>query len=191
LEPSNTRALQARMRAVFFGNETKEAFEVGEEARAANPNDTEFLGELGTRIAFSGPWERGADLLDRAIKLNPGGAGYYFGTRALIASMLQDQDKAVRLIRKADLKKFPLFHGVAAVIYSEAGLLDEAKREGEVFMKMRPDYLPNIVAENRKRNLSSQDSMRIIVALRRAGLPVPSAADVEAEFRVSDALDGP
>lgn len=191
LEPSNTRALQALMMALFFRNETKEAFEVGEEALAANPNDTEFLGELGTRIAFSGQWERGAELLDRAIKLNPGGAGYYFGTRALIASMLQEHDKAVRLIRKADLKKFPLFHGVAAVIYSEAGLLEEAKREGEVFMKIRPDYLPNIVAENRKRNLSSWDSMRIIVALRRAGLPVPSATDVEAEFRVSDALDGP
>lgn len=191
LEPDNARALQALMTALFFNNETKEAFEVGEEALAANPNDTEFLGELGTRVAFSGQWKRGAELLDRAIKLNPGGAGYYFGTRALVACMLNDHEKAVRLIRKADLQKFPLFHGVAAVIYSEAGLLAEAKREGEVFMKMRPDYLPNIVAENRKRNLPSKDSMRIIAALRRAGLPVPSAADVEAKFRVSDASYGP
>jgi TolB-like protein len=190
LEPDNTRALQALMTALFFNNETKEAFEVGEEALAANPNDTEFLGELGTRVAFSGQWQRGAELLDRAIKLNPGGAGYYFGTRALIACMLQDHDKAVRLIRKADLMKFPLFHGVAAVIYSEAGLLVEAKREGEVFMKMRPDYLPNIVAENRKRNLPPKDSMRMIVALRRAGLPVPSATEVEAELSISEAGKG-
>jgi TolB-like protein len=191
LEPDNARALQALMTALFFNNETKEAFEVGEEALAANPNDTEFLGELGTRVAFSGQWRRGAELLDRAIKLNPGGAGYYFGTRALIACMLDDHEKAVRLIRKADLQKFPLFHGVAAVIYSEAGLLAEAKREGEVFMKMRPDYLPNIVAENRKRNLPPKDSMHIIAALRRAGLPVPSAADVEAELRAPDASSGP
>jgi tetratricopeptide (TPR) repeat protein len=175
------------MTALFFNNETKEAFEVGEAALAANPNDTEFLGELGTRVAFSGQWKRGAELLDRAIELNPGGAGYYFGTRALIACMLDDHEMAVRLIRKADLQKFPLFHGVAAVIYSEAGLLVEAKHEGEVFMKMRPDYLPNIVAENRKRNLPPKDSMRMIAALRRAGLPVPSATDIEAEFRVSDA----
>ncbi|MCW0000148.1 adenylate cyclase [Pararhizobium sp. YC-54] len=191
LEPDNTRALQALMTALVFNDETKEAFEVGEEALAINPNDTEFLAEFGTRVAFSGQWKRGAELLDRAIKLNPGGGGYYFGARALIACMLQEHEKAVRLIRKADLKKFPLFHGVAAVIYSEAGLLAEAKREGEVFMKMRPDYLPNIVAENRKRNLPPKDSMRMIVALRRAGLPVPSAADVEAEFRISAASDGP
>lgn len=105
--------------------------------------------------------------------------------------MLKDHEKAVRLIRKADLKKFPLFHGVAAVIYSEAGLLADAKREGEVFMNMRPDYLPNIVAENRKRNLPQKESMRIIAALRRVGLPVPSARDVEAEFRVSDTAHRP
>ena len=189
LEPDNTRALQALMTALFFNNGAKEAFEVGEKALIANPNDTEFLGELGTRVALSGQWERGADLLDRAIRLNPGGAGYYFGTRALIACMLQDHETAVRLIRKADLQKFPLFHAVAAVIYSEAGLLAEAKREGEIFMEMRPDYLPNIVAENRKRSLLPQDSMRMIVALRRAGLPVPSATDVEAAFRLSDASD--
>ncbi|WP_246709925.1 MULTISPECIES: hypothetical protein [Rhizobium] len=48
-------------------------------------------------------------------------------------------------------------------------------------------YLPNIVAENRKRNLSPKDRMPMIVALRRAGLPVPSATDVEAEVRLSDA----
>lgn len=191
LEPDNTRALQALMTALFFNNETKEAFEVGEAALIANPNDTEFLGELGTRVAFSGQWKRGAELLDRAIELNPGGAGYYFGTRALIACMLDEHEIAVRLIRKANLQKFPLFHGVAAMIYSEAGLLAEAKQEGEVFMKMRPDYLPNIVAENRKRNLPPKDSMRIIAALRRAGLPVPSAMDVEAEFRVSDASYAP
>jgi hypothetical protein len=34
-------------------------------------------------------------------------------------------------------------------------------------MKMRPDYLTNIVAENRKKNLPPKDSMRMIVALRR------------------------
>ncbi|MGX9992593.1 adenylate cyclase (plasmid) [Rhizobium sp. Z1P35] len=191
LEPDNTRALQALMTALFFNNEMKEAFEVGEAALSANSNDTEFLGELGTRVAFSGQWKRGAELLDRAIELNPGGAGYYFGTRALIACMLDDHEMAVRLIRKADLQKFPLFHGVAAVIYSEAGLLAEAKREGEVFIKMRPDYLPNIVAENRKRNLPPKDSLRIIAALRRAGLPVPSSTDVEAEFRVSNASYAP
>lgn len=76
-------------------------------------------------MAMGGQWQRGAALLDRAIALNPGGAGYYHGTRALAAHMLGDHPAAVAGIRQADLQKFPLFHAVASVIYAEAGVLHE------------------------------------------------------------------
>ncbi|MEI1252206.1 adenylate cyclase [Rhizobium aouanii] len=117
LEPGNTRALQSLMTALFFNQHLTEALKVGEEALATNPNDTELLGEFGTRVAMCGQWKRGADMLDRALALNPAGASYYHGTRALAAHMLDDHDTAVSLIRKADLQKFPLFHVVAAAIW--------------------------------------------------------------------------
>lgn len=191
LEPGNTRALQSLMTALFFNQQLTEALEVGEEALATNPNDTELLAEFGTRVAISGQWKRGADLLDRAIALNPGGAGYYHGTRALAAYMLDDHEKAVGLIRKADLQKFPLFHVVAAAIYAEAGLIDDARREGKVFTAMRPEYIRDIIDENRKRNIRPKDSIRMIASLRKAGLPVPDAAEVEAELLVSPAIARP
>ncbi|MQV32646.1 adenylate cyclase [Sinorhizobium meliloti] len=191
LEPGNTRALQSLMTALFFNQQLTEALEVGEEALATNPNDTELLAEFGTRVAISGQWKRGADLLDRAIALNPGGAGYYHGTRALAAYMLDDHAKAVGLIRKADLQKFPLFHVVAAAIYAEAGLIDDARLEGKVFTAMRPEYIRDIIDENRKRNIRPKDSIRMIASLRKAGLPVPTAAEVEAELLVSPATARP
>ena len=191
LEPGNTRALQALMTALYFNQQPKEALAVGEEALATNPNDTELLGEFGTRVAMSGQWKRGAAMLDRALALNPGGAGYYHGTSALAAYMLGDNDKAVRLIRRADLQKFPLFHVVAAGIYGEAGLLDDARREGAIFMEMRPQYIRDIVEEHRKRNIRPRDNAFMIASLRKAGLPVPSAEEVEAEVLVSDASYGP
>jgi TolB-like protein len=189
-EPGNTRALQALMTALFFNRQPEEALQVGEEALTMNPNDTELMGEFGTRVAMSGQWQRGAALLDRALALNPGGAGYYHGTRALAAYMLNDHDNAVRLIRKADMQKFPLFHVVAAAIYAEAGLMDDAKREGEIFMKMRPDYVRNIVEEHKNRNVRPRDNARMIASLRKAGLPVPDEAEVEAEISVSNASHG-
>jgi TolB-like protein len=182
LEPGNARALQALMTALYFNRQPKEAL-------ATNPNDTELLGEFGTRVAMSGQWKRGAAMLDRALALNPGGAGYYRGTSALAAYMLGDNDKAVSLIRRADLQKFPLFHLVAAGIYGEAGLLDDARREGAIFMKMRPEYIRDIVEEHRKRNILPKDNARMIASLRKAGLPVPSAEEVE--ILVSDASYGP
>jgi TolB-like protein len=190
LEPGNTRALQALMTALFFNRQLPEALDVGEQALATNPNDTEFLGEFGTRVAMSGQWQRGAALLDQALAFDPGGAGYYHGTRALAAYMLNDTDKAVSLIRRADLQKFPLFHVVAAGIYADAGMMEDAKREADIFMTMRPDYIRNIVKENKNRNIQPRDNARMIASLRKAGLPVPDEAEVEAEISMSDALSG-
>ncbi len=170
LDANNTRGLQALMMALFFNGEPVEAIRVGEQALITNPNDTELMGEFGTRLAMGGQWQRGADLLDQAIALNPGGGGYYHGTRALAAYMLDDKPTAVREITKADMQKFPLFHAVAAVIYADAEMTDQARLEGETFVRMRPDFLPNIVAELAMRNVQAADRDRLMNGLRKAGL---------------------
>ncbi|WP_455274200.1 tetratricopeptide repeat protein [Rhizobium herbae] len=177
MEPANTRALQALMVALFFAHQPVEAIDVGERALATNPNDTELMGEFGTRLAIAGQWQRGAALLDQAIALNPGGGGFYRGNRALAAYMLGDNAEAIIGIRQSDMQKFPLFHAVAAIIYAEAGLTADARREGETFVNMRPDFLPNIVAEMSSRGMSPADLARLIAGLRKAGLTVPDAVE--------------
>jgi TolB-like protein len=186
LDPGNTRALQALMTALFFSQRVPEALQIGERALATNPNDTELLGEFGTRLAMSGEWQRGAALLDRAIALNPAGGGYYRGTRALAAYMLHDGKTAVIEIRQADLQKFPLFHAVAAVIYVDAGMIEDARSEAARFNEMRPDFIANIVAELKVRNFQPQDRARMIADLRTAGLP---AMD-EVQATMSLPIDG-
>jgi len=176
LDPGSTRALQALMTALFFNKKLHEALQVGEQALATNPNDTELLAEFGTRLAMGGEWQRGADLLDRALVLNPGGAGYYHGTRAFAAFMLYDEKTAVAEIEEADLQKFPLFHVVAAVVYADAGMMEDARREGEQFTRMRPDFMPNIVAELNARNFQPRDQAHLIAAARKAGLTVSDEA---------------
>ncbi len=180
LDAGNTRALQALMTALFFNQQVAEAFKVGEQALETNPNDTELLGEFGTRVAQSGQWERGAALLDRALELNPGGGGFYHGTRALAAYMLHDNETAVIEIRQADMQKFPLYHAVAAVIYVNADMMDEARREAARFNEMRPDFIPNIVAELKSRNFQPADRARLIADIRKAGLP--AVDEVEASM---------
>lgn len=187
LDSGNTRALQALMTALFFNRQLTEALRVGEQALATNPNDTELLGEYGVRLALGGQWQRGAALLDQALALNPGGAGYYRGNRALAAYMLEDYDSAVIDIRHANLQKFPLFHIVAAVIYAESGMMEDAAREGALFMKMRPAFLPNIAEELANRNIRPEDQLRIIAGLRKAGMTVPiEKADAISPLPTSD-----
>ncbi|APO68549.1 TolB/tetratricopeptide repeat domain-containing protein [Rhizobium gallicum] len=180
LDAGNTRALQALMTALFFNQQVAEAFKVGEQALKINPNDTELLGEFGTRVAQSGQWERGAALLDRALELNPGGGGYYHGMRAFAAYMLHDKRTALIEISQADLQKFPLYHAVAAVIYVNADMMDDARREARRFNEMRPDFIPNIVAELKSRNFQPADRARMIADIRKAGLP--AVDEVEASM---------
>ncbi|WP_326882748.1 adenylate cyclase [Rhizobium beringeri] len=186
IDPNNTRGLQALMTALFFDRQLAESLRVGEQALATNPNDTELMGEFGTRLAIAGQWQRGADLLDQAIALNPGSGGFYHGTRALAAYMLRDNHTAVLEIRQANMQKFPLFHVVAAIIYAEAGMMDDARREGQIFVSMRPDFLPNLVTELAMRNMQPEDRDRLIEGLRKAGMTVRDPDAIASTAATSD-----
>jgi adenylate cyclase len=177
VEPGNTRALQAMMTALFFNQQPQEAIRVGEQALAINPIDTELIGEFGRILCLTGLWERGAVLLDQAIALNPGGGGFYRGSRALASAMLGNHPRAVQEIRQADAQTFPLFHLVATMIYAEAGMEVDARREGEIFVKMLPGFLPNVVAELKWRNMQPDDQSRFLAAMRKAGVAVPDNAE--------------
>jgi adenylate cyclase len=176
LDPESGRALQALMLALFFRQEPAEALRVGERALELNPNDTELLGEFGTRLAQSGEWARGGALLEQALARNPGHSGYYHGILAQVAYMLRDNERALVEIRQANLQKFPIYHGFAAIIYAELGMRAEASQAGSLFVQMSPRFLPNLDAELGKRNLRPEDRARLAEGLRKAGLPVPANA---------------
>jgi adenylate cyclase len=170
LNSSNMRALQALMTALFFNQQIEESMEVGKRALALNPNDAEFLGEFGTRLALGGEWQRGAEIVQQALIYNPGAGGSYHTILALAAYMQDDNTTAVAEIQKANLQKLPLFHAVAAAIYAQADMMAEATREGEIFVKVRSEFLSNIDEELAKRNIRAQDRARIVASLRKAGL---------------------
>jgi adenylate cyclase len=178
LDPESGRALQALMLALCFRQEVAEGLRVGELALALNPNDTELLGEFGTRVALSGEWGRGSALIEQALARNPGHFGYYHGVLALVAYMRRDNDRALAEIRQANLQRFPIYHGIAAVIYAELGKRAEATQAGARSVQMSPRFLPNLDAELAKYNIGSKDRARLAEGLRKAGLPVPESSTV-------------
>ena len=118
------------MMALFFRQQVAEALQVGERAVALNPNDTELLAEYGWRLGMSGEWARGGALIGQALARNPARAGYYHTTLALVAYMRRDTPRALAEIRQADLDQLSFFHGIAAIIYAEAGMRAEAAAAG-------------------------------------------------------------
>jgi TolB-like protein len=185
LDPENVRALQALMMALFFAQQPDEALEIGEKAVALNPNDTELLGEFGTRLGQAGAWQRGAELLEQALARNPGHSGYYSGTLAVYAYMQRDYERAESLIRQAALEKFPLYHFVAAVIYAQLGKAPEAAEARDRFLKMRPSIFEHWDEEMAKRNYRPEDAAHFAEGARKAGFPVPTWTAAEAALRAA------
>ncbi|MEO1191817.1 MAG: adenylate cyclase [Pseudomonadota bacterium] len=173
LEPRNVRALQAQMLALFYAKRDEEALEIGERALALNPNDTELLGEFGTRVAQSGDWQRGLDLIGQARARNPGYAGHYSGLMAACAYMMGDVEQALVHLRQADPSKWLYYYGFAAMIYTDLGMVSEAAEARERFQGLRPQFFENLEAELLKRNFKPADRERLREAGMRAGFIQP------------------
>jgi adenylate cyclase len=180
LEPQNVRALQALMTVLFLLKEPAAAVRIGNQALAINPNDTELLGEFGSRIAQAGEWQRGSVLIEEAMARNPGHADYYVGILAFAVYMQNDDKRAVDLIRRADLRRFPIYHLVAALIFARAGLHDEAEDNRVRFLKLRPTFFDHFEGELDKRNFNTRDRVILFRAAALAGFLVkPQIADVK------------
>ncbi|WP_210483611.1 adenylate cyclase [Microvirga antarctica] len=172
LDPDNARAIQAQMTMLFFTGQPNEGRRIGERALTLNPNDSELLGEYGSRIAMSGDWERGTTLLERALILNSGNAGFYKGMLALAAYMQGDTDRAVDLVRKADLQRFALYQAVAAIIYADKGMKAETVAAKAAFLSMQPRFFDDLDMQLSVRGISPQDRQRLADGAIKAGFPV-------------------
>jgi TolB-like protein/tetratricopeptide (TPR) repeat protein len=174
LDPANVRALQALMMALFFAQQPAEALEIGERAVALNPNDTELLAELGTRVGQVGAWARGTALLEQALARNPAHSNYYNGVLAHHAYMQGDYRRAEALIRQVNLDKFPLYHFVAAIIYAQLDMKPQAAAARNQFLRVLPNFFENWEQEVAKRNYRPEDAIHLVEGARKAGFPLPA-----------------
>ena len=160
------------MMALFLSGEHNEALQVGERALEVNPNDTELLGELGSRTSLAGDWQRGAALVERARALNPAHAGFYNGTLALCAYMLRDYEAAAGLIRQTSVDRYPFYHLVAAITYGQLGS-QEANEHRMSFLRQRPEFSDNWQSEWARRVSRSEDRAHLDQGARKAGFKIP------------------
>jgi TolB-like protein len=170
LDPDNVRALQAEMLALYIKGDRQEALDIGRRALSLNPSDTELMGEYGFRLALTGNWPRGCELLKQARIRNPGPLDYLETALALCAYFLDDQALAVRRIRRVRIPENAFYHLAAAAIFAEEGLAAEVARERDWLLANSPSKLRNIRQQMAIRFARPQDRERLSRSLRKAGL---------------------
>jgi TolB-like protein/Tfp pilus assembly protein PilF len=177
--PSNHLAHAALASTLFFQHDLPGFRGAAERAIALNPLEGYTLAYLGMQIAFSGDWERGCALADRAMQLNPNHPGWYWFPRALNAYRQRDYHGALHTALKVNL---PGFWRTQLILAAANGQLGERLAAGNAvqeLLRIRPNFAV-IGRDELKKWHDEELTAHLLEGLRKAGLEIEDAASAPA-----------
>lgn len=169
--PSNHLAHAALATTLFFLHELG-AFRISaERSLALNSMDGLTGAYLGFQIAYSGDWERGCALAERAMQLNPHHPGWYWFPLVLNAYRQRDYRRALELALKVNLPGFWRTQLMLAVSHAQLGNFDAARRAVQELLRIKPD-LPVVCHEELGKWWDAELIEHLIDGLRKAGVTI-------------------
>ena len=126
LDPSSHMLRWLLARVLFFQGDVDGFLSESNRALELNSNDATVIGLVGFYTALSGHWERGEELMHRAMALNPSYPSYYHWAFALDYFRQGRHEEAHAEYRRLDFDGNPLFEGVLTAILSHLGRREEA-----------------------------------------------------------------
>jgi adenylate cyclase len=144
-----------------------------EKAATLAPYDAQALGPLGLFVAFTGHWDEGNALAEKAIKLaGPSAAPYWWWAKAKRAWFRGEYPEAYETFQRAYIESLWLSHLDLAYTLPFLGRIDEAKQHVAALLKMYPTM--TIREADAFYKLACFDAAyreKMVGALRQAGLP--------------------
>ena len=175
LSPSNQLAHAALASAFFFRRELGSFRGAAERALALNSMEGYITAFLGLHFAYSGDWERGCALADRATQLNPNHPGWYWMASVFNAYRLQDSQRALELALRINIPGLWTAQVALTVIYSQLGEMEQARTALRQLLKLRPDFA-DIAREELGKWWLPDMVEQMLGDLRKAGLNAPGAS---------------
>ncbi|MGC1647242.1 MAG: protein kinase [Candidatus Sulfotelmatobacter sp.] len=172
LAPSSQLAHAALASAHFFRGELGEFRAAAERALALNRMQGYTTAFLGLHFAYSGDWERGCALAERATQLNPNHPGWYWLPLIINAYRQHDGERALQHALKINMPGLWTAQVALTVVNSQLGKMDQARCALRNVLAARPDF-----AARAQEDLSIwwQPEMveQMLGDLRKAGLEIP------------------
>jgi serine/threonine-protein kinase len=166
---ANHFAWSALAQALFFRKELDAFRDAAERAIALNPMDGSTVEYLGHLIAFSGNWERGCELAERARQLNPNHPSWYWAVPFLDAYRKGDYLSARTFLTKGNPQKNYLMHALLAAVNGQLGESEAAARHLREVLTMMPDF-PSIGRAEFSKWYLPELVDHLMDGLRKAGL---------------------
>src|ERR1051326_1485751 len=160
----------------FFRRDIAAFRTAAEKAMSLNPRDTDTLAMMGLMLVHIAEFERGANIVRRAMDLNPNHAGWYHF--AIIWEHLNkgDYEKALARITRVNM---PGLFWQPLTVASICGLLErpvEAAAAVQELRKLDPDFELHVREYIEVWHYSSGLMDRILEGLSKAGVEIAPAA---------------
>jgi TolB-like protein/tetratricopeptide (TPR) repeat protein/predicted Ser/Thr protein kinase len=174
--PTNHLAHAALAAALFFYRDIGAFRVAAERALSLNSMDGLTSAYLGFQIAYSGDWERGCALAERAIQLNPNHPGWYWFPLILNAYRLRDYRGSRDLVLKVNMPGFWRTQLMLAVCNGQLGELDAARNAVQELLRIRPDFLV-VWREELCKWWEAELVEHLVEGLTKAGLKIADDAE--------------
>jgi TolB-like protein len=174
-----THALGHYMLAtVYFFRKEMIPFQVeAERALALNPLDAGARAYLGLLTATSGDWERGCQMVESAVQLNPNCPGYFYFAGACNAYRQGRYEEVLEAAARINMPNYYQVPALRAAALGQLGRLEDAHKAVQDLLALRPDFATDVRREYSKW-YNSELIENIIDGLRRAGLEIPEAGAI-------------
>jgi TolB-like protein len=168
----------------FFSRDFIAFRETAERARSLNPRDGTTLAYMAIMIAFSGDWERGAALAQRAIDLNRHHPGWYHNVFFHHHYRKGEYEAALQAAKRINMPEYHWMQLMTAATCGMLGRQEEARTAIESLRKYNPTFLnlKNVREDVEMWDPDKDEVEKFLLGLQKAGMtyesvgPAPSAA---------------
>ena len=175
LNPRSTRAYWALAIHRYLTEPDFDAFvTAAEQAIAINLNASIMVGDLGTWLAYSGQWERGRELLEKAIRLNPRHPRWFLWIICLNHYRQSEFQDAQACVLNMNLPNNQIIHTLLAATYGQLGEVDAAKEAIDHILTIHPPFANDPRTPFVTRRMSPKLVESIMEGLRKSGYEVPA-----------------
>ena len=191
-EPSNPLAYYALSVAHVARKDIAAFLSAAEQALALNPLDGAIMGEVALWMSYSGNWQRGRELMERAMVLNPRHPGFLWYPLVHDAYRQKDYSRALDYALRVNLPGQFWTHLVLAMVHGQLGNRDAAARALQELLAIYPDF-PEHARQEIDKFFYAQPAHaeHVLEGLRKAGLEIPGTPPVVETAVTSAGGSGP
>ena len=169
--PTNHFAHFTLASVLFFQKDFPAFRPAAERALFLNRMDSSTMALLGTMIAYTGDWEYGVSLVERAKRLNPHHPGWYHYLAVYDAYRRRDYRSALANALKVNMPGYYWPHASLAAVYGQLGEEQRAAAALRELHALRPNFGAMAREEYSKWN-DPEFVEHLLDGLRKAGLEI-------------------